>query len=68
MSDQDKENITSFYTTVLEVEPEKASADELYEVLDAGNAVERIAYRKQVARAGHKTDFVRLNKGARGQS
>lgn len=47
-------------------DPKEATVDELLDCLSADNAVERIAYRKEVAGANHK-DFIKLEKGATGQ-
>jgi len=47
-------------------DPKEASVDELLDCLNPDNAVERIAYRKEVAGANHK-DFIKLEKGSMGQ-
>lgn len=79
MSDADIDNINQNYSILLTKDltqladpenwndPKEASVDELLDCLGSDNAVERIAYRREVAGAGNK-DFLKLNKGDKGQN
>ena len=80
MSEADISNINDYFATLLSdvkevedyddpekiVDPKSASVDQLLDCMNAENAVERIAYRREVAGAAHK-DFLRINKGEKGQ-
>jgi len=67
LSDVDIANINSYYATLLEKDPKEATIEDLLECLQPENAVERIAFRKSVGSRAN-TEFVRLNKGERGQA
>ena len=73
MQEADVDNINSYYATLLTTDEESprtaldATIDELLDCLQPDNAVERIAYRKQVGTA-HGRDFVKLNQGEMGQA
>lgn len=73
MSEVDVENINSYYSTLLTtdlkgdvVEAKDVSVDMLLDCLSSDNAVERIMYRKDMT--NQKKDFVKLDKGAKGQA
>ena len=50
----------------MEKDPHEATIDELIDCTQIENAVERIAYRKEVAGGGRR-EFIRLGKGEKGQ-
>ena len=67
MSAQDIDNINTYYKTLLEGDPREATIEELLECTQIENAVERIAFRKEVASGGRR-NFVRLGKDEKGQT
>ena len=77
MSEADVDNINEYYAILLTkdimdledrakwADPKEATVDELLECLNPENAVERIAFRKQVGN-NHPQAFTRIDKGAVG--
>lgn len=72
MSEQDVDNINSYYSTLLTtdakepIEARDVPVDELLNCLSPDNSVERIMYRKDMANV--KSEFIKLEKGAKGQA
>ena len=69
MTIHDKENILNFYEILLEKPASEATIDELLDCLNPENSIERIAYRKEVAKGTtHKPEFLRLKAGEKGEA
>ena len=65
MSEGDISNIRNYFSELLEKDLNEATVEELLECLATDNAVERIAYRKEVGSKSNK-EFLHLTKGAKG--